>query len=94
MIYEHVLMRIDKTKEVFKDICCNNALIQVYEVNYFNLLEGHVMTHYSKYICLYGSLIRYTIGVKEAWHITQLKQFFKQTNKQKRFEIQNLNHNI
>lgn len=52
------------------------------------------MTHYIEYIYFDDNAVRYTTRVKKSYCITWLKQFFKQTNKQKRFKKQILNFNI
>lgn len=35
----HALMHIDKTKDIFKDICCNDTQIQDNELRHFNFLK-------------------------------------------------------
>lgn len=87
-------MRIDKTKEAFRDACCLDAQSRDNERRHFNFPKWHALRNYPQFIRLFGSAVGYTTGVGEVWHITWLKQFFKQTNKQNGFEIQILHHNI
>lgn len=52
------------------------------------------MFHYPNQIKLYGSVISFTIGIGKVIHITQIKNFFRQTNINKSYKKQILNHNI
>lgn len=90
----HALMRIDKTKDVFRDICRNDAQIRENEPGHFNFPKWHAITHYPESIHLFGSAVGFIAGIGEVWYITWLKQFFKQTNKRKGWKEQILNHNI
>lgn len=52
------------------------------------------MSYYSDQIKLYRSTTSFTTGIREAIHITQIKDLFKQTNMKKGYKKQILNHNV
>ena len=61
---------------------------------YFNFLKWHIITYYENFIRLYDNTQNYDIYYSETVYKFLLKEFFSRTNKNLKYEIQILNHNI
>ena len=86
---DHAINRIDKLKEVFRDIrsAGNNS------EGHFNFPKFHVITHYCDFIRLFGAADNTDTSHAEAAHKYLIKDFYARTNKQDNFIYQILHHN-
>lgn len=91
---KHALYRINQTERAFRNTCQMDAMIQRDRKRHFNFLKWHVILCYRKWIKRYRSTMDFIIGIRETIYITQIKNFFKQTNIRKDYKRQILDHNV
>ena len=84
------LRRVDKLKAEFADF---RPVSKETEEGHFNFSKFHVMSHYTKFIRLYGSADQFDTSHMEAAHKYLVKIFYQRTNKNENYQDQILWHN-
>ncbi len=87
---EHTLFQLNKLKNVFHHLQSEHSDI---DIDHFNILKLHAMTHYASQIWRYNSADNFNTKHSEIAHKHLIKIFFNCINKWEMFQKQLLHHN-